>query len=74
MWKEGSVKAGNHIYHYWAKVYDTPSKYGINNGRISKLTVKRQGRIIINYDRGWDVRPYTQEEHAILWIILNDHN
>ncbi len=74
MWKEGSISVCGQIYHYWAKVYDAPGKYGINGGRVSKLTVKTDGKTVINYDRGWDIRPGTQEENAVLWIILNSHN
>lgn len=74
MWKENSIKAGDTIYHYQAKVYDTPSKYGINQGRISKLWVQSEGRTVIRYDRGWDKKPVTQEENAILCIILNSYN
>ena len=74
MWKEGSIKAGANIYHYQAKVYDTPSQYGINQGRISKLSVSLNGHVITGYDRGWYKQPATQEEKAVLWIILNSHN
>lgn len=38
-----------------AKVYDEPSCYGINDGRISKLYIKdRSGNEIYCYDRGLD--------------------
>lgn len=51
-----------------AKVYDEPSVYGINNGRVSKLAVAKKGitslgastglnffeNIDYNYDRGID--------------------
>jgi hypothetical protein len=40
-----------------AKVYDIGSNFGIDNGRVSKLDIRRNGRIIANYDRGWDVSP-----------------
>ena len=45
-------------YSFSAKVYDRASGFGINNGRVSKLTVWRDGQEIMNYDRGWDVRPW----------------
>jgi len=47
-----------------AKVYDTPSTYGINNGRVSKLAVGKTSQrnpnkdffkqMSYNYDRGLD--------------------
>ena len=44
-------------YTYMAKVYDEPSRLGIDNGRISKLTVCDYRKTVVNYDRGWDVWP-----------------
>ena len=37
MWKEGSLKVYNSIFHYWLKVYDECSQYGIDGGKVSKL-------------------------------------
>ena len=74
MWKEGSIKVGSDIYHYQVKVYDTPSQYGIQRGRISKLSVRLNDQVVIGYDRGWYKKPSTQEERAVLWIILNSLN
>lgn len=43
-----------------AKVYDEPSQYGINNGRISKLVISKgdsfegMSETIYNYSRGLD--------------------
>lgn len=55
---------------YWeAKVYDTPSQFGINGGRISKLHMRSDGEILANYDRGWDVIP-KQEAMEIYQKIL----
>ena len=39
MWYEGCMDG----YHYQAKVYDEGSIYGINEGRISKLWISRDG-------------------------------
>lgn len=62
MWREGSIgipnkEGGNTICHWWIKAYDEPSRWGINGGRISKLTIKIDGKVTCNYDRGWDVEP-----------------
>lgn len=49
-------------FKYCALVFDEPSKYGINNGRISKLEIRHMptNEVIVNYDRNdWDVdRPF----------------
>ena len=66
MWKFGMING----YEYEAKVFDLGSEYGINGGRISKLFVKKDGRVVINYDRGWDVRPKTKEAKQVLAEIL----
>lgn len=39
-----------------AKLYDFPSEYGINDGRVSKFTLNYKGKPILNYDRGWDTK------------------
>lgn len=52
MWKEGALKVYDSIFHYWMKVYEGPSEFGINGGKVSKLILKRNGKIVCNYDRG----------------------
>ena len=37
--------------------FKEPSEYGIDEGRISKLWIRKNGEILCNYDRGWDVQP-----------------
>ena len=54
--------------------YDEPSIYGIDEGRISKLTVKRDGREIMNFDRGWDLEPNTDADREVLAEILAKYN
>jgi len=54
-------------YEFSALIFNGPSKSGIDKGRISKLSiwdpvVKENtnnflGSCIMNYDRGWDIRP-----------------
>lgn len=51
LWITGKYKS----YRFEAKVYDQPSDYGINGGRISKLLVNDGTRTIFNYDRGLDI-------------------
>ena len=53
------VECNSKTHKIQAKVFDTPSKYGINRGRISKLFVRRKSdkKVVLNYDRGWDIKP-----------------
>lgn len=74
MWKEGTIKIQNSIFHYWVKVYDEPSRFGIDGGRISKLMLKRKGEIVCNYDRGWDIKPVDRDTESALQILLHSEN
>ena len=74
MWREGSIKIGEDIFHYWIKQYGGGSIYGIEGGRISKLMIRRSGEIVCNYDRGWDVNPVDEGVHIAFAIILRDYN
>ena len=74
MWKEGSLKVQNSVFHYWMKQYDEGSQYGINGGRISKLTLKRNGETVCNYDRGWDIEPADENTATALAILIKDYN
>ena len=74
MWKEGSIKVNGDIFHYWIKQYEEGSEWGIEGGRISKLMLKRGGKIVCNYDRGWDIHPTCKEAEMALCILLENHN
>lgn len=74
MWKEGALKVGGSWFHYWLKVYDEPSCYGIDEGRISKLRLERGGEVVCNYDRGWVVQPVDEDTEAALQILLYSEN
>ena len=74
MWHEGSLKVYDSIFHYWMKVYDEPSQYGINGGKISKLMIKRNGQIVCNYDRGWDVQPVDEDTQFAYEILVHTEN
>ncbi|MFC4767194.1 DUF7678 domain-containing protein [Effusibacillus consociatus] len=54
-WYEGEVDG----YYVYVRVFEAPSKYGINDGKISALTIYRKKGdslkdALANYDRGWD--------------------
>ena len=64
------------IYHINVKHFEEPSKYGIHNGRISKLWIREEGTIepLVNYDRGWEIRPKSKAAKAIYNEILAMYN
>lgn len=74
MWREGSIKIGEDIFRYWIKQYGGGSVYGIEGGRISKLMIKRNGEIVCNYDRGWDIKPADEDTEFMLAILIKDYN
>ena len=74
MWKEGSLKVHESVFHYWMKQYDEGSEFGIDGGRISKLTLKRNGAVVANYDRGWDIKPQGYEAEVALAILMKEYN
>ena len=74
MWKEGSIKVNGDIFHYWMKVYETGSQWGIEGGRISKLMLKRDGKIVSNYDRGWDIEPSDPNSQLATEILIHTGN
>ena len=75
MWAEGSIKVGSSIFHYWVKHYEEPSgDYGIDGGRISKLMLKRDGKIVYNYDRGLDIGSGDKQTETALAILMKEYN
>lgn len=74
MWKESSIKVNGEVFHYWMKQYEEGSEWGIEGGRISKLMLKRDGKIVCNYDRGWDIEPTDENTQLALELLLHSEN
>ena len=74
MWREGTIIINNNGYCYWVKHFDKGSQFGIDGGRISKLMIKRNGEIVCNYDRGWDIKPVDEDTEFALAILVKDYN
>lgn len=58
-------------YNIQVKVYNQPSKFGIRRGRISKLRITtKTGKLVVNYDRGWDIRPSRNIHRTMVnWVV-----
>jgi VCBS repeat-containing protein len=76
MWKKGtiSIPETGEIYSYCAKVYDVGSMYGINEGRISKLEIRKDGKWLFNYDRGDDINELDEGGKKAYQIILQKYD
>jgi hypothetical protein len=78
MWSEGIIASptmGNK-YKYWCKHYEEGSEFGIDSGRISKLTIRRldSSKDLYNYDRGLDVDCTNDEARTVYNIVLEKFN
>ncbi len=74
MWKEGSLKVNGGIFHYYIKVYEVGSEWGIDGGKVSKLMMRRDGKIVCNYDRGWDIQPSDPDTQLAFEILMHSEN
>ena len=76
-WVSGMVKLANgRTFRYNLLVFTEPSKHGIDGGRISKLWVATAARLtmVVNFDRGWDVKPATSDHKAVYAALLKKYN
>ena len=73
-WREGDLSVCGELYHYHMKQYDIGSEFGIDGGRISKLTVTHSGKTVCHYERGWDIKPSDPGAELALDILLHTEN
>ena len=76
VWIVGSVVCNGKQYSISGKVYLESSKFGIDNGPISKLWIKdmEKSKVIVNYDRGWDIKPTDENKdlyEAIMKLLVD---
>lgn len=64
--KEGTIKINGKTYFYSVKVFDKGSQFGIDGGRISKLSITLDDNFVVNYDRGWDIKPNKSDKDLML--------
>lgn len=56
-WTKGVVTVNGKPFVFEIKHFATGSEFGINNGCISKMYISSDSKVLVNYDRGWDIRP-----------------
>ena len=74
MWTEGTIQVGTSTFHYWVKHYEEPSTFGYEEGRASKISLRRNGKTVFNFDRGMDIPPEDAETETVLAILLKQYN
>ena len=70
MWTQGTIDG----YAYWVKHYEEGSQFGINGGRISKLTIRKDGTELYNYDRGFEFDNLDTDSKLIYEELLKQYN
>lgn len=78
MWEHGTFTLDGIEFIYDAKVFEEGSPFGIDNGRISKLSIwkgipehlRSMNNLIVHYDRGWDVLPCNKLDREALYYVL----
>ena len=71
-WKEAIIENKGKDYKVTYKQFEEGSEFGINGGRISKLTINIGKENVANYDRGWDIEPTDDDTKAVLNILLDN--
>ena len=49
-------------------------KYGLNGGKIIRLTISVDGKVTTSYDKGWITEPEDEPSQLALCILLYSNN
>lgn len=71
-WKEAIIENKGKDYKVTFKQFKEGNVFGINGGRISKLTINKGKEKVANYDRGWDIEPTDDDTKAVLELLLDN--
>lgn len=74
MWTNGVIKIDKTNVAFSVKHFGEPSEFGIDEGRISKLDLRVKGKIVANYDRGWEMKPSHVAVEKALQYVLATYN
>ena len=70
MWSQGTIDS----YAYWVKHYEETSQFGIDGGKISKLSIRKNGKELYNYDRGLDFNKLDASGRLVFATLLEKYN
>lgn len=75
MIEHGTLKINSTTFEYLIKAYDEPSEeFGLDGGKISKLTIKRGNKFVYNYDREPDIEPVDDATVEALNTLIHKYN
>jgi hypothetical protein len=61
-------------YRYCMKRYETGSMYGVNEGRISKLEIRKGSTVLYRFERGLDFDRLDEGGRALYERLLAEYN
>jgi len=70
MWTKGTLNG----YDYCIKHYEESSHYGIDEGRISKMSIRKNGKELYNYDRGLEFDNLDAGGKKVYGELLKQYN
>lgn len=70
MWTKTTING----FQICVKHFDEGSVYGINEGRISKLDIRKNGKIYVLYERDWEIKPTDAQAKAVYEQVLKQYN
>ena len=73
-WTHGTATVNGAVYTFDVKHFDEGSDWGLKGGRISKLSIGNDEGYLVNFDRGWDRRPQTEETKAVFKALVDRFN
>lgn len=75
MIEHSTLTINNTTFEYSIKAYEEPSEeFGLNGGKISKLTIKRDNKFVYNYDREPDIEPVDAATVEALNTLIRKYN
>lgn len=68
--EQGSMTINDHKMSWTMKRSKNRSAFGLRGSRIFYLLLQKDGTIVGEYDRGWDIskKPYSDDEESMLCI------
>jgi len=70
MWTNGKLNG----FEFQIKHFEIGSVFGISEGKISKMLIRKNNKILVNFDRGWDVYPRDIEVIEVYEKLLKMYN
>lgn len=75
MWEQGTLLVNGTTVRYCVKHYPEPSETsGIDGGRISIMEIRIDGRVTLNYSRGWNIEPEDETSQLAYMLLLRKYN